>query len=127
MLLLILFFGLGIILIILGIIFYKYTSSDGGVCFFGAIICLLAGIIGLFTLIGKNASFNTILYDYENTVALVETYNGLDYGNMSNLTEKIIDINSTIAKHKAFSNSKWVGIWYSKDVGALEPIIFKIE
>ena len=89
-----------------------------------AIICavILACMGG--SLININAHFDATIADYENTVALVETYNGSDYGNMPALTEKIIQINTEIARHRELCKSNWSGLWYSEKIGALEPITF---
>lgn len=118
----------------------------GGIALFGLILAILAGfkdwdfageagvtffIAGGFALIcmglslvNKQARFNATIADYENTAALVETYQGTDYGNMNALTEKIIDINEEIASHKAHSKSKWSSIWFSEEIGNLEPIVY---
>lgn len=85
--------------------------------------CFALACMGL-SLVNRQASFNTTISDYENTAALVETYQGTDYGNMNALTEKIIDINETIASHKAHSKSKWSSVWYCEEIGNLEPIVY---
>ena len=89
----------------------------GGVCL---LVCICMGL----SLINIDAHFEATIADYENTVALVETYNGADYGNMPALTEKIIEINAEIARHRELSKSNWSGLWYSEKIGALEPITF---
>ena len=91
------------------------------------IFTTIFGIILFFmgaTLINREARFNAVIADYENTVALVDTYTGGDYGNMPALTEKVIHLNTIIARHKTMSPSIWTGPWYSKKIGALEPITF---
>lgn len=86
----------------------------------GAVALICMGL----SLINKQADFNATIADYENTVALVETYQGTDYGNMNALTEKIISINEKIASHKARSKSKWSSIWFSEEIGNLKPIVY---
>ena len=118
----------------------------GGITLFGLVLALIAvhmdwefvgemGIAFLITgasalicmglsLVNRQARFNETIADYENTVALVETYQGTDYGNMNALTEKIININERIASHKAHTKSKWSSVWYCEEIGNLEPIVY---
>lgn len=88
------------------------------------IVSLIVLVIQAFCLINKEARFDSIIADYENTKALVESYSGNDYGNMQSLTEKVIKINERIADHKAYCHCKWNYIFYSERVGNLEPIVF---
>ena len=37
-------------------------------------------------------------------------------------TDRIIDINRTIERHKTFYDSIWVGIWYSEEIGNLDYV-----
>lgn len=103
----------------------KYTYSDA------TAPAAAVGIIAAFTLlilslslIDKRSDFRAIKAEYDTTKALVETYAGAEYGNMNELTGQVIKINNKIAKHKAYAPSKWTGIWYSEEIGALEPITF---
>lgn len=68
-----------------------------------------------------------VINKYESVKALVESYEGKEFGNMSALTEEIIEINSIIAEHKAYYNSKWYGVWNSEKIGNLEPITFNTK
>ena len=88
-------------------------------------ICLIILLILSLSLINRNARFEAFIADYENTVALVETYEGNDYGNMNDLTKKIIEMNCDIAQHKELSKSKWTNLWYSEKIGQLKPIRYK--
>lgn len=76
------------------------------------------------TLINREARFNQTIYEYENLKQLVETYREQDYGNMIPISDAIIDINNTIAEHKAHYNSKWTGLWCSEKIANLEPLSF---
>ena len=75
-------------------------------------------------LIGINRRFDAMVYQYETTVEMVNSYTGQDYGNMGALVEQVVNINNGIASHKARYNSVWVGLWYSERIGNLEPIKF---
>lgn len=75
-------------------------------------------------LIGINRRFDAMVYQYETTVEMVNSYTGQDYGNMGALVEQVVCINNGIASHKARYNSVWVGLWYSERIGNLEPIKF---
>lgn len=75
-------------------------------------------------LIGINRRFDAMVYQYETTVEMVNSYTGQDYGNMGALVEQVVCINNGIASHKARYNSPWVGLWYSERIGNLEPIKF---
>lgn len=81
-------------------------------------------VIALILLIGINRRFDTMVYQYETTVEMVNSYTGQDYGNMGALVEQVVNINNGIASHKARYNSVWVGLWYSERIGNLEPIKF---
>ena len=119
-------------LILAVVLFYNYykhesKNGDGTVyCVFGTIaafvfICLLIGWIVSYY------NFKTYIHEYEVTKAMVESYKGQDYGNMTALTESVVKINNKIADHKALSNSILLKGFYSKEVGDLEPITFNMR
>lgn len=117
--------GIAIVCFLAAWLVNKYTYSDSAAFYaFLGVLSVLVEIVLVISLINKNARFEAFITDYENTVALVETYRGTDYGNMNSMTEKIIDINKSIAQHKELSKSKWSGLWYSEKIGNLEPIKF---
>ena len=96
-----------------------------------AIVSYLIGGVSAITLIiisclliGINRRFDAMVYQYETTVEMVNSYTGQDYGNMGVLVEQVVNINNGIASHKARYNSPWVGLWYSERIGNLEPIKF---
>ena len=64
--------------------------------------------------------------EYANTKVLIESYKGSDYGNMMALTEKVIYLNDEIARNKAYCESPWRGVWNSKKIGDLEPIVYNM-
>ena len=118
------------ILIISAVIFMFDKFEHEGRCVCCMCLMILSSIILLFSimsLININRKFQRFVIDYNNTTAFVESYNGGEYGNMPELTGKILDINEVIANHKAYCNNFWTGIWYSETIGNLEPITFKKE
>ena len=82
-------------------------------------------IVMVLSLVDRKSDFRAIKTDYETTKVLIESYSGTDYGNMAQIVNHVVDINCTIAKHKAYSTSKWCGIWFSEEIGALEPLLIK--
>lgn len=91
--------------------------------FIGSVSAITLIIISCL-LIGINRRFDAMVYQYETTVEMVNSYTGQDYGNMGALVEQVVNINNGIASHKARYNSVWVGLWYSERIGNLEPIKF---
>jgi hypothetical protein len=104
----------------------KYTYADGWVCAFVAtgVISVSGLIAALCLLINIDKRFDATIYTYETTVQMIDSYAGQDYGNMGSLVEQVVKINNTIASHKAHYTSNWVGLWYSEEIGNLEPITF---
>lgn len=128
MLLIILFSILAVVGITVGYLIDKYTYADADVLsvvsYFTGVISAIALVIALCFLIGINRRFDAMVYQYETTVEMVNSYTGQDYGNMGALVEQVVNINNGIASHKARYNSVWVGLWYSERIGNLEPIKF---
>ena len=87
-------------------------------------VSAIALVIALCLLIGINRRYDAMIYQYETTVEMVNSYTGQDYGNMGALVEQVVNINNGIASHKARYNSIWVGLWYSERIANLEPIKF---
>ena len=113
--------------IIAAILLSKYTYADGWACFcalFGG-TSIIALLICFLTLINLDRRFAATINEYYVITAMVESYDGQDYGNMQSLTEAVVKINSIIAEHKAYYGNVWTGIWYSADIATLEPITFR--
>ena len=104
---------------------YTYTriGLSGSFSITGGISAIVL-VISLMSLISINQRYDAMVYQYENTVEMVNSYTGQDYGNMGVLVEQVVNINNVIANHKARYNSVWVGLWYSERIGNLEPIKF---
>lgn len=117
-----------VILIVVAVLINKYGSWDsdwlaGLFAFFGG--CCVVVLIGcLISLINIDRKFNERIVQYETIVQMVDSYDGQDYGNMGSLVEAVVGMNKRIAKHKAYYDSPWNGLWYSVTVAELEPIRF---
>ena len=89
-------------------------------CLFATIfVCELASLINI------ERGFQTTINKYEITKVLIENYTPNDYGNQSDLLKQVIDVNNAIAKHKSHAGNIWTGVWYSEEIGSLEPLFFK--
>lgn len=126
MLLIILLSIIAVVGITVGYLIDKYAYADvlSVVSYFTGVISAIALVIALSLLISINRRFDAMVYQYETTVEMVNSYTGQDYGNMGALVEQVVNINNGIASHKARYNSVWVGLWYSERIGSLEPIKF---
>ena len=117
-----------IILFVAGFLIDKYTSYgyEGLVYFLvGSGVCtLIALIITSLSLINIDTRFEVTQNEYQVISEMVESYDGQDYGNMTALTESVVNINTKIANHKAHYKSKWTSPWFSEDIANLEPITF---
>ena len=126
MLLIILLSILAVVGITVGCLIDSKTFLNGWatVSYFIGGVSAIALVIALCFLIGINRRFDAMVYQYETTVEMVNSYTGQDYGNMGELVGQVVRINNGIASHKARYNSVWVGLWYSERIGNLEPIKF---
>ena len=120
---------------IFGILLYRNRNGKDGryhegrenfgvglCCIAVCVTCALAIACGDF--INLKGRFQKTLYEYENTVRMVETYEGQDYGNMTPLVQSVVDINNEIARQKAYIKSPWRNLWMSEEIANLEPITF---
>ena len=117
---------LAVVGFVVGWLIDKYTFADGWSFTFYTTggLCTIALIIVLCLLINIDRRFDASVYRYETTVEMVDSYTGQDYGNMGALVEQVVQVNNSIAVHKAHCNSKWTGLWYSERIANLEPIKF---
>ena len=127
----------GIGLFVLGIICFiineKLDSDDfWWIC--GGILVVVSSCMlmfcGLFT-VDLKKDWEKTKYEYNTLKEMVESYKEdnikwVDNSNVYNfqLYEDVIEMNNTIDKHKVYHDSKWVGIWYSEEIGNLEHIKF---
>ena len=111
----------GIVLAIVGERCWSDIFSILGACFL--ILSVPITVIIVCASLTRNPGWEQTKYDYAFTKELIENYEpGDDYGNIPSITEKVLHINRTIAKHKAYCNSAWFGVWYSEEIGNLEPL-----
>lgn len=91
----------------------------------GTGICTFIGlVITACSLINVETRFEATQNEYNVITEMVQSYDGQDYGNMTALTEAIVNMNGKIAHHKAHYKSKWTGPWFSEDIANLTPIVF---
>lgn len=123
-------FVLGIICLIIG---FKLFYSES-LTVIGGISIIISTCILLFS--GLNSidlkkDWEKTKCQYNTLKEMVESYKEdnikwVDNSNIYNfqLYEDVIKMNNTIDKHKVYHDSKWVGIWYSEEIGNLEHIKF---
>ena len=95
-----------------------FTSYVIGIISAIALICFLCSLINI------DKRIDAFCYKYDAIVLMVDTYDGKDYGNMNSLVSEVVEMNETIAEHKAHYDSKWTGLWHSERIANLEPISF---
>ena len=94
-----------------------------GIGFFQSIILATLGIM-IYMAATSTVRWEEFKIRYSATKAIVETYHPYDYGNTADITKEMLEINSAIARNKARCHSKWFDVWYSEEVGNLEPLVF---
>ena len=117
----IIFLIIGIGLLISGKYYWSEVCTILGTILF--IISTFILIIIFCVSIGIKSEWNAIKYDYIFTKELVENYERGDYGNTVSLTDKVLTINRTISIHKAYCHNPWFNVWYSDEIGNLEPLM----
>lgn len=82
-------------------------------------LCLVALCMSA-SLIGIEKRHECFIHKYENQQALVSkgTVTYLSY-------EDCKAMNNKIARHKTYCNNLWTGIWFSEEIGNLEPFVLK--
>ncbi len=128
MLTLILLAAIAILGFVVAFLADKYGSYD--MEWLTVLMCIIGGtatcalLIAGALLINIEQRFDNRIEEYNVITEMVDSYNGQDYGNMTPLVESVVNMNMTIARHKAYYNTKWYGLWYSEKIANLEPIRF---
>lgn len=126
MLTIVLLLVLGVILPLIGYLLYDRYDFDvlGGICLVVGVLLFIASIVSSLSLINRQARFNYVIERYNNLKAITECYdsNSKDKIEAFTLREDILKMNNLISKHKVNSQSPWVNVWYSEEIGNLEPI-----
>ena len=114
-----------IILFVVGVVSDSDYDSENWLVV-SAIFFIAGGVpffIMLISLAGIKSDFAKFKTDYAFTKALIEDYEaGDDYGNTFSLTDKVLEINETIAKHRAQWDNGWYSAWRDREIGDLEPL-----
>ena len=102
----------------------KDIISDWIIIFYTfAVFSILSVIIGLIPLMDIQNKFNQIVYEYEMQQEVLDnTREHNSSYEVFQITPVIFNTNKTIAKHRAYHNNWWVGIYYSEKVGNLKPL-----
>ena len=64
---------------------------------------------------------------YNNLKMQVEMCGRDDIVTDANLRNQVLDMNNDIAKHRQYSKNVWIGMYYSKHLGTLEPLQWKSD
>ena len=88
----------------------------------GTIIGSIAVVVIPIVLINEENEFAYEIEKYQNLREQVETLSGDDIVTGENLRNQVLKMNNEISKHKIYSKSSWVGVFYSEDIGNLEPL-----
>lgn len=88
-----------------------------------AFISLAVLIASLISLIGIQSKFKQIVYEYEMQQEVLDnTREHNSSYEVFQITPAIFNTNKTIAKHRAYHDNWWIGIYYSEKVGNLKPL-----
>lgn len=102
----------------------KDIISDWIIIFYTfAVFSILSVIIGLIPLMDIQNKFNQIVYEYEMQQEVLDnTREHNSSYEVFQITPVIFNTNKTIAKHRAYHDNWWIGIYYSEKVGNLKPL-----
>ena len=131
--LLIILFGvltlLGIVMVILSHVHTKnYYRPYDGLMAPGWLITVIFGLVVIGMLICTIDLKSNFAYNedrYNNLKAQVEMCDRDDIVTDDNLRNQVLEMNNDIAKHRQYSKNKWIGMYYSKHFGTLEPLQWK--
>ena len=62
---------------------------------------------------------------YNNLKQQLEYVEYDDVVTSENLRNQVLDMNNEISHHKCYAKNFWVGMWYSKAIGQLQPLKWK--
>ena len=120
-----------VILFIVGIIltYYFFDEWCGEIGIITGIASLFIGVALLIlipdAIITYNSEFDYIKEEYYNLERQVNTIEYDDIVTDKNLRSQVLEMNNKISKHKVYSKSKIIGIWYSEEIGNLKPLEWK--
>lgn len=107
---------------------YSYWSDAfEPAAWIGAIVGGIAVVIISIVLINEENEFAYNKEQYYNLQKQVETLSKDDIVTGENLRNQVLEMNNMISKHKIYSKSSWVGVFYSEEIGSLEPLEWGIK
>ena len=108
-------FILSIIFIYIGTDSYEDWLGIIGVCL--ALVIGVSLIIEISILIFKPIDYKNFKIEYD---VVKETITNSEDIRDTNYTQKLIEINTEISKHKEYIDSCWIGIFFNKNIAQLE-------
>lgn len=93
----------------------------------GATVGGIAVVIISIVLINEENEFAYNKEQYYNLQKQVETLSKDNIVTGENLRNQVLEMNNMISKHKIYSKSSWVGVFYSEEIGNLEPLEWGIK
>lgn len=126
MLLTLLLLVIGLVLLILGIIFFRKTYADGycGMAVLGGILLIAVIIMGIVA-IDNHFNRKVELEEYENLKYQVESVEKDYIVTDANLRQQVLEMNNKISKNKVYSSNIWVSAFYNPELGKCEKLAWK--
>lgn len=91
------------------------------------LFCITTSIVCVMKYCTVKSDTEKFIYEYNSTSAIIKDTNMESYGNLPELTKKILNINKEIARYRANNKNPWLNIWFPEEIGKLEPLTFKIN
>lgn len=91
------------------------------------LFCITTSIVCVIKYCTVKSDTEKFIYEYNSTSAIIKDTNMESYGNLPELTKKILNINKEIARYRANNKNPWLNIWFPEEIGKLEPLTFKIN
>lgn len=117
-----------IILCVSAIVFLIFAvKKDSAFCLVTGFILAIAFVMATLTLINVRYRLECTKEECQNAIAIAQAYDNGDKDRIEalDLMKLVTKTNNTISHHRVLSQSPWVGLWYSKEVGDLPKIQLK--
>lgn len=96
----------------------KVLCWSFGIVFSTVFIAMIISTINL------NYEFDYIKEEYGNLKQQVEYVRKDNVVTSENLRNQVLEMNNKISEHKIYSKNMFIGIYYSKDIGNLEKLVW---
>jgi hypothetical protein len=122
---LIILFSAILIISVIAVIFtrsnYRWDDWEPA-AWIGTFIGGFAILVITIVLIDQKNEFAYEIEQYQNLRGQVKTLTKDDIVTGENLRNQVLEMNNKISKHRIYSKSPWVGLYYSEEIGNLEPL-----